>query len=76
MKITKIKVGLGNTCGPKFEPIKVYYEYEAELDPEDNYAIVEKQLEDDLEDSVWDFCIDALTKFKGAEEAAKFRKEK
>jgi hypothetical protein len=71
MTLTKIKVGIGNTCGPKFEPVKVYVEYEASIDAEEDEGEARATLHALVSGDVEDFCIDALTRFKGAEEAAK-----
>ena len=74
MKITKMTVGFGNTCGPKFEPIKAYIEYTVEgeeLDGDDEAALQTKTLMD-----LHDLCVEALLRLKGEEEAQKYQTER
>lgn len=74
MTLTKIKVGIGNTCGPKFEPVKVYVEYEASIDAEEDEGEARATLHTLVRQDVEDFCVDALEQFKGPAEAAAYKK--
>ena len=72
MKVTKIRVGLGNTCGPSFQPMKVYVEFEAEVEDISEDAPRLRRL---VAAEVYNYCLEQLFMLKGAEEASKFRKE-
>lgn len=76
VKITKIKVGLGNTDGPTYAPLKGYIEIEADVLPDENGQAEQARLEAYVSTRLWNMMIDQLTKFKGAESASKFREEK
>lgn len=77
--IRKIKIGFGNTCGPSYQPVKVYLEYEAEFEFGAEFSDgheAEKALGDKCLQDLHDWCLEALLRLKGAEEAKKFEAEK
>lgn len=75
VKITKIRVGLGNTAGPKFEPVKVYLEYEAEATEKETMDECLGTIKESLTKEVEQFCYEALLRLKGEQEAHAFRKD-
>lgn len=68
MKI--VRVGLGDNFGPKWNPMKAYIEVEAE--PGDTDEAVKARASTEL----WNYCIEQLSKFKGAEEATRYAEER
>ena len=75
MKIKTMTIGFGNTCGPKFEPVKVYVEYTAEFN-EDDDGEAEKMLGDKCLMDVHDWCLEALLRLKGEQERNKYESER
>jgi len=62
-----VRVGLGDNFGPKFAPMKAYIEVEAEPGDTDDALKARASAE------LWNYCIEQLAKFKGAEEAQRYK---
>ena len=63
-----MRVGVGNTLGPTYQPVKVYIELDSE--PGEDLTALKARVLNEVEK----FCYAALLRLKGAEEAEKARK--